>query len=96
MCSFFVYLYKSFSIGRSVRSTTASVIQIPPTTTTPPTTPIIPKKITKPRQSVRYKSPTGPVSRRAIVLQDSPNIGRQLQIGPNSQDTFKISSQERI
>ena len=56
-------------IGRSVRSTTASVIQIP---TTPPP-PIIPKKnhetskvgTVQPRQSVRYKSPTGPVSRRA-------------------------------
>ena len=35
------------NIGRSVRSTTASVIQIP-TTTPPPTTPIIPKKIMKP------------------------------------------------
>ena len=47
-------------IGRSVRSTTiASVLQIPTTTTTPP---IIPKKITKPQQSVRYKSPIGPVS----------------------------------
>ena len=54
-------------IGRSVRSTTASVIQIP---NTPPPTPIIPKKnhetskvgTVQPRQSVRYKSPTGPVS----------------------------------
>jgi len=36
-------------IGRSVQSTTSSVIQIP--TTTPP---IIPKKITQPRKSVRY------------------------------------------
>ena len=45
-------LYQHFDIGRSVRSTTASVIQIP-TTTIP--TPIIPKKITKPRQSVQYK-----------------------------------------
>ena len=56
--------------GRSVRSTTASVIQIPTTTLPPPTTPIIPKKnhetskagMVQPRQSVRYKSPTGPVS----------------------------------
>ena len=54
----------SGDIGRSVRSTTASVLQIPTTTTTPPPPPIIPKKITKPQpqQSVRYKSPTGPVS----------------------------------
>ena len=58
-------------IGRSVRSTTASVIQIPTTTTTTtPTTPIIPKKnhetskvcMVQPRQSVRYESSTGPVS----------------------------------
>ena len=44
------------TIGRSVRSTTASVIQIPTTTTTTP--PIIPKKITKPQpqQSVQGKS----------------------------------------
>ena len=37
------------TIGRSVRSTTASVIQIPTTRT-----PIIPKKITKPRKLVWY------------------------------------------
>ena len=47
-------------IGRSVRSTTASVIQIPTTTT-----PIIPKQITKPRQRglVIVGTPTGPLSR---------------------------------
>ena len=53
-------------IGRSVRSTTASVIQIPTATT-----PIIQKKnhetstvsTVQPRESVRYKSPTGPLSR---------------------------------
>ena len=59
-------------IGRSARSTTASVIQIP--TTTPP--PIIPKKnhetstvsTVQPQQSVRYKSPTGPFSRVLVLF----------------------------
>ena len=60
------------AIGRLVRSTTAAVIQIPTTPPTPPP-PIIQKKnyetskvsMVQPRQSVRYKLPTGPVSRRA-------------------------------
>ena len=63
----------SSNIGRSVRSTTEPVNHIPTTTTTT-TPPIIPKKnhetskvgTVQPRQSVRYKSLTGPVSRRTM------------------------------
>ena len=53
----------SITIGRSVRSTTASVIQIPTTTPTP-TTPIIPKKN-------HETSTVGTVQPRQLVLRST-------------------------